>query len=219
MSALAVVEAGPTTTLQDGGRIGAARYGVPRSGPVDALSHRLAARLAGVATEAVAATVAIEVGPQPCTVAAVGGPVAIAVAGAGVVAVCDGAEVSAPCVLPLADGQRCTIRAVTWGYVVPTGDIDVPATLGSRSRHPRSGIGPAVGEGTTLALGPARHAGWTPGPDLAGWSARTTRCAPERPVHRRVAGDPGRGAVLDHDVVRPHGSPPRRADADDPRGP
>lgn len=157
MTALAVVEAGRTTTLQDGGRIGAARYGVPRSGPVDPLSHRLAARLAGVAAGAVAATVAIEVGAQPCTVAAAGGPVTVAVTGAGVVAASDGTEVAAPCVLPLSDGQRCTIRAVTWGYIVPAADIDVPPTLGSRSRHPRSGLGPALADGTILALGPARQ--------------------------------------------------------------
>lgn len=157
MTALAVIEAGGTTTLQDGGRIGAARYGVPRSGPMDALSHRLAARLAGVAPEHVAATVAIEVGPQPCTVAAVGGPVALAVTGAGVVAELDGTEVEAPCVLPLSDGQRCTVRAVTWGYVVPAADIEVAATLGSRSRHPRSGLGPALTDRTSLALGPARR--------------------------------------------------------------
>lgn len=157
MTALAIVEAGATSTLQDGGRIGVGRYGVPRSGPVDILSHRLAARLAGAEQGEVADTVAIEVGPQPCTVAAVGGPVTIAVAGQGVVASCDGTEVAAPCVLPLADGESCTIRAVTWGYVVPAADIDVPSTLGSRSRHPRSGLGPGLTDGARLALGSARR--------------------------------------------------------------
>lgn len=156
MSALVVVATGAMTTLQDGGRIGAARYGVPRSGPVDRLSHRLAARLAGVAPSDVARTVAIEVGPQPCIIAASGGTVTIAVAGAGVVVTCDGTDVPAPCVLPLADGQECTITAPTWGYVVTAADIEVPATLGSRSHHPRSGLGPALSDGTRLPLGAAR---------------------------------------------------------------
>lgn len=170
MTALTVVEAGGTTTLQDGGRIGAARYGVPRSGPVDVLSHRLAARLAGAAPDHVAATVAIEVGPQPCTVAAAGGPVSVAVAGAGVVASCDGTEVEAPCVLPLSDGQRCTVRAGTWGYMVPGADIDVTPTLGSRSRHPRSGLGPVLTDGTSLALARARRVQPGRRPAPASWS-------------------------------------------------
>lgn len=156
MTSLVTTTAGATTTLQDGGRIGAARYGVPRSGPVDVLSHRLALRLAGVPGADVAASVAIEVGPHPCTLAAAGGSVTLAVAGAGAVVSSGGGDVAAPCVLPLGDGQACTIRAVTWAYVAPTASIRVPPTLGSRSRHPRSGLGPGLDDGARLPLGDPR---------------------------------------------------------------
>ncbi len=156
MTSLVITTAGATTTLQDGGRIGAARYGVPRSGPVDVLSHRLAVRLAGVPGEDVAAAVAIEVGPHPCTVTAVGGEAALAVAGPGAVVTSGGGEVAAPCVVPLGEGQECTIRAMTWAYVAPTASIQVPPTLGSRSRHPRSGLGPELHDGTRLTLGDPR---------------------------------------------------------------
>ena len=42
-----VLDPGPQTTVQDAGRRGQLRYGIPPSGPVDARSFTLANRLAG----------------------------------------------------------------------------------------------------------------------------------------------------------------------------
>lgn len=150
MTALEVVTAGATTTLQDGGRVGAARWGVPRSGPVDALAHRLAARLAGATGTEVAATPTIEVGPHPSVLAAVDGPVTVALAGPGAVLVVGDVELAAPVVVTLAPGEEATVRAHTWAYVAVAARLEVPTVLGSSSRHPRSGLGPALEDGTQL---------------------------------------------------------------------
>ena len=56
-----------------------ARYGVPRSGPVDTLAHRFAARLAGVPASAVTSAVALEVGPEACRLTVHGRPLGLAV--------------------------------------------------------------------------------------------------------------------------------------------
>lgn len=152
MTALVVTDPGPSTTLQDGGRHGAARYGVPRSGPVDVLAHRLAARMAGFAPAEAADAVAVEVGPHPCGLAVQGGRLAVAVAGEEATVEHHGVVTSAPCVVLLGDGERCLVTARTWAYVVPAGCLDVPATMGSRSHHPRSGLGPSLGPGTTLTV-------------------------------------------------------------------
>ena len=155
-AALEVVSAGSTTTLQDGGRVGAARWGVPRSGPVDTLSHRLAVRLAGAAPHQVGQAVALEVGPRPCSVRAVGTPVAVALAGDGARLEVLGTTVPAPCVVVLPPGEIACVHARTWAYLAPAADVAVDPVLGSRSHHPRSGLGPVVGDGTVLPLGEAR---------------------------------------------------------------
>lgn len=155
-SALEVVTAGPTATLQDGGRVGAARWGVPRSGPVDALSHRLAVRLAGVAAGDVRHAVALEVGPRPCAVRAVDGPVPVALAGHGARLEVLATVVPAPCVVVLPPGEVAHVHARTWAYLAPAADVLVDAVLGSRSHHPRSGLGPAVHDGDVLPLGAPR---------------------------------------------------------------
>lgn len=155
MSAL-VVERADGCTVQDGGRVGAARYGVPRSGPMDVLSHRLAARLAGADTTAVAGTAAIEVGPLGAAFRADGADVTLAVAGEGATLDLPTGRHRAPCVVVLPTGATAEVHAPTWAYVVPTGALDVAPVLGSRSGHPRSGLGPSLADGDRVALGPPR---------------------------------------------------------------
>lgn len=152
MTALAVVTAGSATTLQDGGRPGHLRHGVPRSGPVDALAHRLAAELAGRSPDEVAATVALEVGAGTCRLRARQGDVDLAVAGAGAAVELGGHVVATPCVVRVPAEQVVAVTAGTWTYVVPAGDLDVRPVLGSASRHPRSGIGPGVVDGSLLPI-------------------------------------------------------------------
>lgn len=152
MTALEFVQVGATTTLQDGGRRGHARHGVPRSGPVDVLSHRLAARLAGIGADEVGGVGAVEVGPRPCTLRVADGPLGLALAGDGARLVVDGSEVPAPCVVVLPAGTTVEVRARTWAYVVASGRLDVAPVLGSRSHHPRSGLGPALQDGSRIAV-------------------------------------------------------------------
>lgn len=147
-----VVAPGRTTTVQDRGRVGMARYGVPRSGPVDVLAHRLAARLAGVPADAAAATVALEVGVEPCRLGVDDEPVGLAVAGEGAHLDVGGTHIPAPCVVVLSPGETAVVTARTWAYVVPAGDVILPSVLGSRSRHPRSGLGPSLDAGTRLVV-------------------------------------------------------------------
>lgn len=153
---LEFVTAGATTTLQDGGRPGMARYGVPRSGPVDMLSHRLAVRLGGAAPAEVARAVAIEVGQRGCSLRAMGGPVAVALAGPGASVDLLGTSLPAPCVVDLPPGEVAHVSATTWAYLAPAAEVLADPVLGSRSHHPRSGLGPVVADGTRLRLGPSR---------------------------------------------------------------
>lgn len=170
MSRLEITTPGATTTLQDGGRDGVGRWGVPRSGPVDELAHRLAVRLAGVPQGEVAQAVTVEVGPHPCELAAVDGPVTLALAGDGASLVVGGHVLPTPVVVSLHPGERCTVRARTWAYVAPAAAIEVAPVLGSCSHHPRSGLGPRLEAGTLLPLGAPRSVreGHHADPDLPG---------------------------------------------------
>ncbi len=78
MSRLAVVTAGPLTSVQDGGRYGAQRYGLTTSGAMDLLALAAANTLVGNAAYAAA----IEIGPFPASFEARHGAVRIALTGA-----------------------------------------------------------------------------------------------------------------------------------------
>ena len=77
-----VLEPGPQTTVQDAGRAGQMRYGIPPSGPVDRPSFVLANRLVGNAEGAAALEFTL-MGPRlraeaPCTVAVTGAEAPVA---------------------------------------------------------------------------------------------------------------------------------------------
>jgi len=71
-----VVDPGPQTTVQDAGRRGQLRYGIPPSGPVDGRSFTLANRLVGNPDGAAALEFTL-IGPRlraeaPCVIAVTG---------------------------------------------------------------------------------------------------------------------------------------------------
>ncbi|HEV7935033.1 MAG TPA: biotin-dependent carboxyltransferase family protein [Actinomadura sp.] len=147
-----VIRAGALTTVQDLGRRGVARLGVPRGGALDEPAHRLANRLVGNPESAAtlettltgtavrlhrAATVAVTGATAP--VRACGRPVAW------------GAPVHVPA------GGLVEVGTAVHGvrsYVAFSGGVDVPPTLGSRATDLLSGLGPPpLSDGARLPLG------------------------------------------------------------------
>lgn len=131
-----VVEPGPLTTIQDGGRFGWGHLGVPVAGPADWLSHTLANRLVGNSDAAAALEVTLR-GPtlrflSAVTLAVVGAPVWI-----------DHTEVSTGRSLIVESGQTVRIGTATGvrAYVAVAGGLQIEPTLGSRATDTLAGLG------------------------------------------------------------------------------
>ncbi|MEM6492329.1 MAG: biotin-dependent carboxyltransferase family protein, partial [Pseudomonadota bacterium] len=132
-------------SIQDGGRIGFGRFGVPRSGALDAVLLRLANTLVG----APPAQAAFEIRLQGPILQAVGGPIRLGLAGglsaqrqdAGGAAI--GAVDSWRSVL-LHPGERLSVRApkdLSVGYVAIAGGLALKPTLGGLSTYARAQLG------------------------------------------------------------------------------
>lgn len=151
---IAVLDAGPLTTVQDRGRFGQLRFGIPPSGPMDPLAHALANRLVGNDDGAAALECTLG-GPR----FAVESACAIAVTGADMPIAINGAAAPAWTTLHLVPGDEVkigTARAGMRAYVAFGGGIDVPVVLGSRSTFLRGRLGGlggrALRRGDRLAL-------------------------------------------------------------------
>lgn len=133
---LRIVAAGPLASVQDPGRPGWRRFGVPPSGPVD--RRALAAALAAAGSKGAA----FEVSLGGVTLASEDAPLAIAITGAAMASV-DGVDVGGWCVVTLPAGARCRIRESggNWGYVAVAGRLSADEWLGSRSTHLIAGLG------------------------------------------------------------------------------
>jgi biotin-dependent carboxylase-like uncharacterized protein len=130
-----VIEAGPLTTIQDGGRFGHAHLGVSPAGPVDWLSHALANRLVGNA-ETVAALEFTLHGPtlrceSPVTMAVVGAPSTV-----------DGVPVRAAFRVRAGQAVRIGQCPAVRGYIAVGGGFPGDEVLGSRSTDIMGGLGP-----------------------------------------------------------------------------
>lgn len=139
-SAIFVVEqAGPLTTTQDGGRPGLLRFGIPRSGPVDRLSHEAAVRSFG----SMAVTGAIELSFGGITLRCTQGEASFAVCGGGFTIELDGAQLGSWVTARIYAGMTLRVRpgAGNWSYLSFAGDIVAPAWLGSISRHVQADLG------------------------------------------------------------------------------
>jgi biotin-dependent carboxylase-like uncharacterized protein len=155
-----VLDPGPQTTVQDAGRSGHMRYGIPPSGPVDRRSFVLANRLVGNPDGAAALEFTL-MGPRlraetPCI---------IAVTGADAPVTLNDAAAPAWTTLTLAAGDVVRIgaaRAGVRGYVAVAGGIDVPPTLGSRATYLRGRMGGM--QGRSLAREDRLPLGASPSP-------------------------------------------------------
>jgi antagonist of KipI len=180
-----VLDPGPQTTVQDGGRRGQLRYGIPPSGPVDARSFVLANRLVGNADDAAGLEFTL-MGPR----LRADSPAVLAVTGAEVPVLVNDWPVPAWSTLTLAAGDVLKVgaaRAGVRGYIAVAGGIEVPPVLGSRATYLRGRLGGL--EGRALRRDDVLRAGVSPRP--ARRRAVAARHIPdwrEPPVLRAVLG-------------------------------
>jgi len=134
-----VVDPGPLTTVQDRGRYGQLRYGIPPSGPVDVLAHAVANRLVGNPADAAALECTLS-GPRLRVEVAC----AMAVTGAEMLVKLNSAVVPMWTTLRLAPGDEVRIgmaRSGLRGYLAFSGGIAMPHVLGSQSTYLRGRMG------------------------------------------------------------------------------
>lgn len=149
---LCVEAAGPLTTVQDAGRIGAMRFGVPRSGPIDRLAFA-AAIAAASADGGPGQGTAIELSLGGLTLTCREGPIGFALCGDGFAAEIDGRLLGGWCRALLCTGEQLRVRSGggNWGYLAFSGSADAAPWLGSRATHALSGLGGgAVRQGDAL---------------------------------------------------------------------
>jgi biotin-dependent carboxylase-like uncharacterized protein len=140
MSQLVISAIGPASSVQDGGRFGAQRYGLVPSGAMDRLS--LAAANCLVGNEQFAA--AIEVGPLGATFTAREGPVRVALAGAARNADIAKRAVVFDTSMTLADGESFNLgfaRDGTFSYLAIEGGVQGEPMFGSLAVNARAGLG------------------------------------------------------------------------------
>jgi biotin-dependent carboxylase-like uncharacterized protein len=140
MSKLVVSAIGPVSSVQDGGRYGAQRYGLTPSGAMDCLALAAANCLVGNAPFAAA----IEVGPFEAAFTAHEGPVRIALAGAPRNAGISGRAVASNASMTLADGETLTLgftRGGPFSYLAIEGGIQGEPMFGSLAVNARAGLG------------------------------------------------------------------------------
>ncbi|MGV9725153.1 5-oxoprolinase subunit C family protein [Nocardia beijingensis] len=153
---IVVESVGPLATIQDLGRPGWFDSGVGPAGAADRGSLRLANRLVGnpeghAAVEVLLGGLALHAEEH----------VMLAVTGAPAPATVDGRPVGHASVLELEPGQALRLGYASVGlrsYVAVRGGLDVPETLGSRSRDTMSGLGPEpLRKGDRLPIGTSPH--------------------------------------------------------------
>jgi biotin-dependent carboxylase-like uncharacterized protein len=153
---LRVVSAGPHCSVQDGGRPGLMRFGVPASGGMD----RSSLALANVAAGAPIGAPVVEVSLGGLTLEVEEGTLSVAVAGGGFVLGHGALSYGSWSVLALREGDRLDIRRGPWGawcYLAFCGDLRTERWLDSAATHAQSGLGGgSVKSGMQLVLDMAR---------------------------------------------------------------
>ena len=140
MSKLVIASIGPASSVQDGGRPGAQRYGLVPSGAMDRLALAAANTLVGNEPF----TAAVEVGPFGAKFTARGGAVRVALAGAPRNADIAGRAVASDTSATLADGETLTLgfaRGGSFSYLAIEGGIAGEPMFGSLAVNARAGLG------------------------------------------------------------------------------
>lgn len=150
---LTVHRGGLATTVQDLGRPGFGRYGVPPSGAADRGALRRSNRLVG--NDSRAAGLETLLGGLEFSL---DGPAVVAVTGAAGVILIDGDSHPANTALAVPAHARVCLgipSAGLRGYVAIRGGLAGPTLYGSRSAAPSLGLGTALVDGDTLTVGRA----------------------------------------------------------------
>jgi biotin-dependent carboxylase-like uncharacterized protein len=140
MSKFVISAIGPASSVQDGGRHGAQRYGLTPSGAMDRLALAAANSLVGNAAFAAA----IEIGPFRAAFTAREGAVRVALAGSPRNADISGRAVASDTSMTLADGETLTLgfaRGGSFSYLAIEGGISGEPMFGSLAVNARAGLG------------------------------------------------------------------------------
>jgi 5-oxoprolinase (ATP-hydrolysing) subunit C len=140
MSTLVVSGIGPASSVQDGGRRGAQRYGLTPSGAMDQFALAAANCLVGNALLAAS----IEIGPFGAAFTARDGAVRVALAGGPRSAEIAGRSVAFDSSVTIADGERLTLgfaRGGAFSYLAIEGGIAGEPMFGSLAVNARAGLG------------------------------------------------------------------------------
>jgi antagonist of KipI len=174
--ALIILNAGPLTTVQDLGRLGYERFGVPQSGAMDWFALQVGNRLVG--NQPGAAGLEFAVLPPQLRAAE---DCLAAGTGSGFILHVNNRRIGAWRCAFVRRGE--TIHFVEegipgWGYLTVSGGVAAPLVMGSRSTYLRGGFGGIAGRtlqpGDVIPTGPA---------DLSGWMKRAGR---NFPLHYRI---------------------------------
>jgi 5-oxoprolinase (ATP-hydrolysing) subunit C len=135
-----VRQVGPQVSVQDGGRRGSMRFGVPWSGAMD----RKAMVVANAALGNDPGAAGIEVSAGGLVLDCIAGAVSVAIAGGGFVVDVSGALHGSWTVQTMRKGDSLALRAGPWGswtYLVFAGGMVADHWLGSAATHVSSGLG------------------------------------------------------------------------------
>ncbi|MCK8827355.1 biotin-dependent carboxyltransferase family protein [Natroniella acetigena] len=139
MGKLKTLEAGPMTTIQDLGRFGYMKYGMPIAGAVDRYAFRIANILVGN-PEDEAAIEATFLGPTIQFKA----EAVIAITGGEMKPELDGKEIPMWQAVKVSKDSRLSLNRVEKGlrsYIAIRGGIDLPEVMGSKSTYLRGKLG------------------------------------------------------------------------------
>lgn len=158
MTKLVFSAIGPASSVQDGGRFGAQRYGLTPSGAMDRLGLAVANCLAGNALFAPA----IEIGPFGATLTARGGSLRVGLGGAPRSADLAGRAITWETSVTIAEGETLKLglaRGGSFSYVAIEGAIAGEPMFGSLAVNARAGLGSPfprpLQAGDELEVGPA----------------------------------------------------------------
>ena len=140
MSKLVISAIGPASSVQDGGRFGAQRYGLTPSGAMDRLGLAAANCLVGTRRS----PPGIEIGPFGAAFTARGGAVRVALSGAPRSADISGRAVAWNTSVTIADGETLKLgmaRGGSFSYLAIEGGISGEPMFGSLAVNARAGLG------------------------------------------------------------------------------
>jgi biotin-dependent carboxylase-like uncharacterized protein len=140
MTRLIVTSIGPASSVQDGGRHGAQRYGLTPSGAMDRLALAAANTLLGNAPFAAA----VEIGPFGAAFTARDGAVRVALSGAARSADIAGRSVAFDTSMTIAEGETLTLgfaKGGAFSYLAIEGGITGEPMFGSLAVNARAGLG------------------------------------------------------------------------------